>query len=401
MQRAPDTSFAIVLAAIVFTGGAAGADWPNFLGPNHNGISDETGFIKSTTEPLKLIWDREIGSAFSSFAIADHRLFTCGQEDKQQNFYCLNAVTGEVIWKKPFEKEFRNEHGDGTRATPTVHDGLVYILGARGRLLCTDAKSGEIVWEKQFNNAPTWAYSGSVLIEGDLAIASGGKSDGALVAFDRKTGQEVWKTGDDPVGYATPYPFTFNGQRYIVGFLGSAAIIVEAKTGREVWRTKWETDWEVNAASPMFHDGYLFFTSGYHTGAALYKLAAEGDELSAAEVWRSDVLLNKFQSAILHEGHLYTSDQNALKCVEFLTGKEKWKKPRVTNGTLILAEGHLILLTEKGQLQIAKASPEDFTPTLTTDILSGRCWSTPVLFNGRLYARNLDRLVCFNLRPQG
>ncbi|MDO8632177.1 MAG: PQQ-binding-like beta-propeller repeat protein, partial [Phycisphaerales bacterium] len=173
--------FHIVVASLILGVTAQfgfGGDWPNFLGPHHDGISDETGFIKSTTEPLRLIWDREIGSAFSSFAIADHRLFTCGQEGKQQNLYCLNADTGEVIWKKPLEKEFRNEHGDGTRATPTVHDGLVYILGAHGRILCADAKTGEMVWEKQFSNAPTWAYSGSVLIEGDLAIASGGKGDG-------------------------------------------------------------------------------------------------------------------------------------------------------------------------------------------------------------------------------
>jgi len=378
---------------------SAPADWPNFLGSNHNGVSDETGFIKSATEPLKMIWEREIGSAFSSFAIVGGRLYTCGAEDKQQVLYCLDAGTGEILWKKPFEKEYKEVNGDGTRATPTVHDGLVYILGAYGRLLCADAKTGEMVWEKQFSNMPKWAYAGSVLIEGDLAVASGGKSDGALVAFDRKTGKEVWKTGDDPVGYGTPFPFTFNGQRYIFGFLAKAAIIVEAKTGREVWRTKWETDWDVNAAAPIFHDGYLLLTSGYKTGAALFKLAAEGDKLNATEVWRSDVLLNKFQSAILYDGNLFASDQNALKCVEFMTGKENWKKPHISNGTLVLADGHLLLLTEKGQLQIAKASSGDFVPTLTADILAGKCWAVPVLLNGRVYARNLERLVCFDLRP--
>ncbi len=375
------------------------ADWPHFLGPNYDLKSDETGFLKATDKPLPKIWERRIGPAFSSLAIVDDRVYTCGQEDKQQWLYSLNADTGEVVWKKPIEKEFRNEHGDGTRATPTVHDGLIYVLGANGRLLCADARTGEMVWEKQFNHVPTWAYSGSVLIEGDLAIASAGESNGALVAFDRKTGKEAWKTGSDPVGYATPYPFTFENKRYVVGFTGNAALIVEPKTGREVWRTSWKTDWNVNAASPIYHDGYLFLTSGYDTGSALYKLSAGGDGLATQEVWRSDVLLNKFQSPILHEGHLYGSDQNALKCVEFLTGKEKWKKPRVRNGTLILAEGHLLLLTESGQLQIAKASPEDFKPTLTADILDGRCWSVPVLLDGRIYARNLERAVCFNLKP--
>lgn len=384
---------------VLVAGGVTQADWPHFLGPNHDLKSDETGFLKATDKPLPKIWERRIGSAFSSMAIVDGRVYTCGQEDKQQWLIALDANSGEVVWRKPIEKDFRNEHGDGTRATPTVHDGLVYILGANGRLLCADAKTGDKVWDKQFNHAPTWAYSGSVLIEGDLAIVSAGKSDGGLAAFDRKTGKEVWKTGSDPVGYATPYPFTFEGKRYVAGFTGNAALIVEPKTGREVWRTTWETDWEVNAAAPIYHDGHLFLTSGYKTGSALFKLSTSGDKLAASEVWRSDVLLSKFQSAVLHEGHLYTSDQNALKCVEFLTGKEKWKKHRVRNGTVILAEGHLLLLTEAGQLQIGKASPEDFKPTLTAEILDGRCWSAPVLLGGRIYARNLERAACYNLKP--
>jgi len=127
-------------------------------------------------------------------------------------------------------------------------------------------------------------------------------------------------------------------------------------------------------------------------------VAADGDKLTSTTVWKSDVLMNKFQSCILHAGKLYGSDQNALKCVDFLTGQEHWKKPRMRNGALILADGYLLLLTEGGQLQIAKPSPEDFAPGSTAEILTGRCWSVSVLNNGRLFARNLDRVVCFDLR---
>lgn len=389
-----------VLALVVVAVGSSAvrADWPNFFGPKLDGKSDETGFKKELKAAPKPVWERTVGSAFSSFAAVGNRIYTCGESEKQQTLYCLNADNGEIVWQKPFEKRFKNEHGDGTRATPTVDGDRVYVLGAYGKLICVDAATGKDIWENQFKNVPTWAYSGSVLIEGDLAIVSAGKGHGSLVAYEKKTGKEVWKCGDDQVGYATPYPFTFNNHRYVVGFMGNAAIIAEMKTGREVWRQPWKTSWDVNAAMPIFQDGHLFITSGYETGAGLFKLSADGDKLGATQVWKSDVLLTKFQSCILHNGKLYASDQNALKCVDFMTGKEIWSVPRIKNGTMLLADGHFILLTEQGQLQIADASAAQFNPITKIDILDGRCWSLPVLHQGRLYARNLERIVCIDLR---
>jgi outer membrane protein assembly factor BamB len=378
--------------------GTASADWPNFRGSNFDGISEEKGLKTAWTDPLKMVWQREIGSAFSSFAAVKDRIYTCGMGDKQQILYCLNADNGDVIWSKPFEKEYRNEHGDGTRATPTVHDGRVYILGAHGRLLCVDAENGSDIWDHRFDKEPTWGYSGSVLIEGDLAIATPGGESGSIAAFDRKTGKLVWKSGPDLPGYAMPYPFTFEGRRYVVGFGGTSATIVEAATGKEAWRTAWKTSYDVNAAMPIFHDGHLLLTSGYQTGAGLFKLSAVGDRLKGEEVWKSDVLLAKFQSCVLHDGFLYASDQKAFKCAEFMTGKERWSEPRVANGTLVLAEGNLFLLTEGGELRIGKANPDGFSPTTTAKILDGRCWSVLVLHQGRIYARNLERVVCFQLK---
>ncbi|MCH7632602.1 MAG: PQQ-like beta-propeller repeat protein [Planctomycetes bacterium] len=396
-----DTRAMYLLVALVLTGfnHATGADWPNFRGPNFDGISDETGFKKAWSTPPKVIWEREVGSAFSSFAYVNDRLYTCGTKENQQVLYCLDAKSGAVIWETPFEKAYRNQHGDGTRATPTVHAGRVYVLGAHGRLICADAGTGKIVWEKQFDHKPTWAYSGSVLIEGELAVVSPGDEHGSLVAYNKESGEQVWKTGSDLVGYATPYPFSFNDKRYIVAFMGDAALIVESKTGREVWRTAWKTDWDINAAMPIFHDGYLFLTSGYNTGAGLFKLRSKSDgTLSADKVWQSKVLLNKFQSCILHQGKLYASDQKGLKCVDFMTGKQEWKVPRIKHGSLILADGHLLLLTENGELQIAPLSSGGFSPLTNVDVLDGRCWAVSVLHDGRLYARNLDRIVCLDLK---
>ncbi|GIK15921.1 MAG: dehydrogenase [Planctomycetota bacterium] len=375
-------------------------DWPNFRGPRFDGVSTETGLRYEWSQPIPLVWEQKLGPSYSSFACVGDRVFTCGQIEKQQVLVCLEAATGKILWKFPIEKEWVQNSWDGTRATPTVHDGKVYVHGAHGRLVCVNAADGSLVWERAFNHVPQWGYSGSVLIEGDLAVLSGGKDQGALTALNRTTGEVVWKSGDDPAGYATPYPFTFNGKRYIVGFTGVSAVIVEAGTGRLALRIPWKTSYDVNAASPIFHDGKLFLTSGYNTGCGLFKVEPDGENLKVTEIWKSTVLLSKFQTCLLHNGFLFGSDQNSLACVEFATGREVWRVPRLKDGTLVLAEGNLVFLGSEGKLRIAKASAEGFKPMTEAEILADRCWTVPVIHNGRLLARdNADRVVCFNLKP--
>lgn len=376
-----------------------GEDWPNFRGPRHDGISAETGLRTTWSQPIPLVWERSVGSAYSSFSCVGDRVYTCGEKDDYQALFCLDADTGETLWTSSFEEAFRNSYGDGTRATPTVDDGLVYILGGHGKLTCVDAETGRERWSHKFNNKPTWGYSGSVLIEGDLAIASGGGGDGALVAFDKKTGKVIWKCGNDPAGYGSPYPFDYGDGRYIAVFTGNSAVIADAKTGKQVGRIPWKTDWDVNAASPIFHDGHLFLTSGYKTGSGLFKVGKEGGGLSFTPVWKSKVLLNKFQSPVLYRGKLYSSDQKAFKCIDFMTGDQHWIQRRLKHGTVVLADEYLYFLTASGELQIGKASPGGFEPETKAKILDGRCWSVPVLHRGRIYARNLDRVVCFDLKP--
>jgi outer membrane protein assembly factor BamB len=386
-------------AMFLAVGLASAADWPNWLGPTYNEISPEKGFKTSFTDKPNVLWEKPLGSAFSSFTIVGDKLYTCGAKDNKQVLLCLDPKSGEVIWENAFEKQIKDSSGgDGTRATPTINDGRVYILGGYGLLLCVDAADGtKEIWRKQFHAKPTWGYAGSVLIEGDMAVVTAGGADGGLLALNKKTGKEIWKTGDEGVSYATPYPFTFNGKRYIVGFLAKDAVIVEAKTGTEVWRTPWQTMFDINASAPIFHDGYLFLTSAYGTGCALFKLAPDGDKLKSDEVWRSKVIVNKFQQCVLWDGALYCGDDKTLKCVDFMTGNELWKVPGMPNATIILADNHVIVFSQSGKLLIAPISKKEFKPTGEAQVLDKRCWTIPLLHDGKLFCRNLERAVCVDI----
>lgn len=388
-----------LLAGFFAANGAAGDDWPNFRGPRYDGISREKGFITSWDGSPRKLWEQPLGEAYSSFACVGNRVYTCGTQERKQVLFCLDAENGDIVWSRAIEDEYRDSMGSGTRATPAVNDGRVYILGAKGRLLCCDAKTGSEVWSQTFRNAPQWGYSGSVLVEGERAIFSPGIGDGALRAVDKKSGKLIWKCGDDGAGYATPYPFEFGGKRYVCGFAANSAIVAEASTGREALSIPWQTDWKVNAASPIFQDGQLLLSSGYQTGAGLFRLRVKGGKLAADKVWKNKNMLTKFQSPVLWEGHLYVSDEKALKCVDFATGESRWEKKRVANGTIILADGQMILMTEKGTLQIGKAGTQEFQPTAEAQIL-GKCWTAPVLHEGRLYVRDMDKAVCLDLRAK-
>ena len=176
-----------------------------------------------------------------------------------------------------------------------------------------------------------------------------------------------------------------------------AAIATDLETGREVWREPWKTSYDINASAPIFHDGHLFLTSAYGTGCALFKLTPDGDTLKGEEVWRSKVIVNKFQQCILWDGALYCGDDQTLKCVEFMTGNELWKMPRMANATIILADKQLIVFSQEGKLMIAPVSSKEFKPTAEAQILANRCWTIPLLHDGKLYCRNLEKAVCVDI----
>lgn len=379
-------------------------DWPCFRGPSHDGASPVKLPALDWAKNPKVLWRRTLGRAFSSFAVVGNRLYTCGEEDQRQVLLCLHADTGEIIWKRPFEREITDPDPNlfGTRSTPTVDSGRVYIVGGHETLLCCDADTGSELWNLKLDGRPHWGYAGSVLIEGDKAIFQAGGSRGSLCAVNKSNGEPIWKSGTAHTAYATPLPFSFRDARYVCAVMANSAIVVEVGSGRQVLEIPRPSHEGVNVAMPIYHEGHLFLSTGYGHGCAVYRLETKNGGLDAEEVWSNKALKNKFQTPVLYDGNLYSCDEISLKCVEFLTGKTHWRKGGslsrgYAHGTVTLADGHLIILSAKGELQIARATPDGFTPLVKSKILDGRCWTVPVLINNRMYARSNTEAVCISV----
>ncbi|HEV2845018.1 MAG TPA: PQQ-binding-like beta-propeller repeat protein [Thermoanaerobaculia bacterium] len=335
--------------------------------------------------------------------MSKNRLITAFGEGSNDFAAAYDATTGTQLWKTPLGPKFVSDQGNGPRSTPTVDGDMVYTLTATGKLAALNAADGKKVWGRDLRgelgaDPPQWGISTSPLVEGNLLLVDAGGSGGkSLVAFDKKTGKTVWATQNEQAGYSAPIAITVGGVRQIIFFTGRAVLSVSPKDGKLFWRVPWQTDYDVNAATPIFvAPDKLYISSGYGTGAALFKLKVAGGKVSADEVWTSRKMKNQFSSSVLHNGHIYGFDNSVLKAINVATGEEVWKESGFGHGSLILADGHLVVLSERGKLLLVEASPAGYREKGSTQILSGKCWTAPTLANGRLYLRNEEQLLALN-----
>ena len=388
-----------LLFLAAFASLAPAADWPVWRGPNRDGISTET---LAGTEVTKL-WTAQVGIGFASFTVAEGRVFTSGHADGQDTVFCLDAATGKPVWKHSYKAELGDKYYEGgTSAGPVIEGDKAWHVSRWGDLICFEAATGKIVWQKNFleetgAEIPEWGFSGSPLIHGAHLILNIGQNG---AAFEKATGKLVWKSEADTAGYSTPHLITVNGKEQVVLSTRRAYKGVDPSNGTVLWEHTWNTSYGVNAADPILSGTKLFISSGYNKGCALLDLASA----EPAEVWRSRVMKNQFNSSVLIDGHLYGSDGdydkvNSLKCIDFATGAEKWNAADVGFCSLMAADGKLIIMTAKGELIIAKASAAKFETISRTPLLTGRCWSVPVLANGRVYVRNAaGEVVCASVK---
>jgi outer membrane protein assembly factor BamB len=371
------------------------ADWPQWRGPRRDGISSETGWHWPAGGPRRL-WAARVGEGFSSVAVKGGRLYTMGNAGDKDTVYCLAAGTGKVVWKFSYPCPAGDE--TGTRATPTVEGNRVYILSREGQVFCLNASTGARLWARDLrretaSETPRWGFAGSPLIYGKLVIYNVASAGAAL---DKVTGRLVWKSSPGTAGYASPVAYTLGSQRGVAIFTGTSLVGVNPATGRLFWQHPWQTDFEVNAADPLFSGNTVFISSNYNRGGALLRLAPGG---RPAVVWENRNMRNHFNSCVLLGGYLYGNDQNTLKCLDLQTGAVRWQRRGMGKGGLIAANGHLLVLTERGTLVLSRANPAQYTELAHASVLSGTCWTHPVLANGLIYCRSHEGdLVCLDVR---
>ena len=395
-----------LVAALASIGAAplTAADWPHWRGPNRNGISPEAGWANQwpAAGPV-LAWKAQVGLGYSSFVVSSGRAITVGHAEEKDTVFCFDSAAGKVLWKHSYPSDLGDKYFDGgTTGTPTIDGDRVFWLSRWGDTFCFNAADGKVVWTKNVQTeikarVPDWGFTGAPLVQGDSLILNVGD---AGLALDKKTGAILWQSAAKSAGYSTPLPFKQGNDSLVVMGNGQAYVAVNAQDGKEAWRIKWLTQYGVNAADPIVDGDKLFLSTGYGKGAALFKLGGAAPE----EVWKSKALRTQLNGAVLFQGHLYgvdgdTTDKASLKCLDFATGVEKWKQPNFGTGGVILANGKLIALSGTGELLVAPASPEGFKPTSRAQILGGKCWTAPVLADGRIYVRNSrGEIACVDVR---
>ena len=386
-----------------FQTGLHAADWPQWRGPNRDGVSTEKEWSPTwTADGPKQLWKANVGIGASSVAVAAGRLYTMGNANNTDSVVCLDAATGKEIWRHSYPQQLDKRMFEGGPAsTPTVEGSRVFTLSQQGDIFCLDAATGKPVWHKNLasdfhGKRPQWGWACSPLVEEDMLIVDCGAPGESTIALDKATGATKWKSGANDAGYGSPVAFNLGPVRCVAIFKATSLVGLDAASGRQLFEHPWKTSYDVNAATPVVSGDRIFISSGYDAGCELVQVSAGG----AKSLWRNKNMRNHINSCVLWQGHLYGIDGQAgggtLRCLDFQTGSVKWTQS-VNGGALMIADGKIILLNERGELMVADASPAGFKPAARAQVIGGHCWVVPVLAGGKIYCKNNQGdLVCLN-----
>ena len=380
--------------------------WADFLGPGRLGHYDQRPILTEwPAGGLTPVWKQPVGGGYASFTAANGVAFTIEQRRGNEVVAAYDLRTGRERWTHSWKARFEETlGGPGPRATPVWDDGRVYALGAEGELRCLESATGKLIWNKNIladNGADNlrWGMSASPLVvDGKVIVTPGGRHGNSVVAYDKLTGRRVWGSLDDKAAYASPTVATVGGRRQLLVITAKRAVGLTVDDGRLLWEYPWVTEQDINAAQPMaVAANRVYLSSGYGHGATVLELTVQGDGFETRVVWANTRMKNKFNSAVLHEGYIYGLDEGILACVNVESGELKWKGGRYGYGQLLLSSGHLVVLTEEGDVVLVRAAPEKLQEVARFSAIQGKTWNIPAISDGLLLVRNEVEMAAFRI----
>ena len=401
-------------------------DWPRLRGPNGDGISMETDWDpEALAGGPKILWKVDVGKGHSNVAIKDNRLYTMGQKGGENLVFCLNAETGEELWRYSFERFL------DLQSTPTIDGKYIYVLIPEGMLFCLKAKKGKLRWKKDLVSEydvvkPFHSFAGSPVVEGDLLILTANTSG---IALDKKTGEKVWGSDKPPLprdintswrsqttgtDCSTAVMYDYEGKRYAVLSSWEGIHGVDVETGEVLWLYEWELYGGIQTTDPLIFNNKVFITQYWkRLGCVLIDIGGEEPKVS----WKNLNMHSEFSSPVMIDGYIYgnrggpTHGFYSLLCLDVETGEVMWEEELKTmenprgaiTVSLLAADGKLIILEEDGTLHIAEATPSSYKDISSGDVLEGertfrKFWTPPVLYKGKIYCRNFaGDLICIDV----
>jgi len=392
---------AVLLPLSIIAGclSSTAADWPHWLGPNADGKSTE--ILPERIDLGQVAWKAELGIGFSTVSVAGGRVYSMGHAGGMETVWCLSEEDGSVLWKDTYPAELMPHlHEGGPGATPTVDGDRVYTISKDGQFHAYEAATGKRLWSHSMrelsgmHRAPEWGFTGSALIRGDLVLVEAG----ATFAFDKLSGEKRWQSETYRPAYGTAQIFESGGAEFLATLKTDGLVILDPADGSTLGFSMWRTSFQTNSTTPLrVGDGRLFISTGYDKGCALFRFA-DGD---LTKIYENKNMCNHMGNSVLIGGFLYGFDGTAHRgrpveftCLDLESGEKRWHFSELKYGSVIAAGTDLIVLTETGEMLIGQASPEGFSARARHRVIDGRCWTAPVIANGRIYARNAaGRLV--------
>lgn len=389
-------------------------DWPQFRGPNRDGVSSGAIFRTNWNEASpKILWRSPCGAGYSSLAIADGRLFTMDRQGNQERILCLDAVTGNELGNHSYSADYSGlsaGYAGGPRATPTIHDGIIFTVGATGIITALEipkVAGGPMnkLWQRELlaeydAKLPTWGIACSPLVVGETIIVQPGGKKGSVVALDRRTGEPRWTCDNEPSGYSSPILATLGGIKQIVAITGKSIVGIHPETGAKLWKHPWETQHFGNIAMPVIVGDYVFASSDYGKGCVLLRVS--GDAAKVVYFRPNKLMRNHHSSCVHRDGYLYGFDNSELKCIDLRTGEaiEDWPSPeaRVGKGSVTRVGDSILCLSERGTLTLLNADPKQgrVLGQMENVLNAGECWAAPAVLGGRIYLRDAEKIVCLD-----